>query len=267
MRTKLFYALLFTAFLVGNVFAQQDATDTPAALNFTMKTLKGEDVDLSKYTGNVVLFVNVASKCGFTPQYEQLQALHEEYGDQGLSIIGVPCNQFGGQEPGSSDDIAAFCQENYGVEFDMLSKVDVNGDDRCDLFKHLTSIDMQPKGKGDVRWNFEKFVLDRSGKPIARFGSRTRPDSEEFMAVIKSALDEETDPSDTPFAYRSEKLDRTYYLFCKQVPLKNSDSLKTIYFFSKDPKSASGTPLASVPEGKIVSETQSGMLVLKNKSN
>lgn len=169
------------------------ATEVPAALNFTMKSLAGEDVELSKYQGKVVVFVNVASKCGFTPQYGPLQALHEEYGEAGLAIVGVPCNQFGGQEPGASEEIAAFCQKNYGVEFDMLGKVDVNGDDQCELYKHLTGLELAPAGDGKIKWNFEKIVLDRSGKPIARFGSRTKPDSDEMLDVIKAALEESVD--------------------------------------------------------------------------
>ena len=184
---------------LGNLMAQEEtdsATEVPAALNFTMKTLSGEDVDLSKYQGKVVVFVNVASKCGFTPQYEPLQALHEEYGEEGLAIVGVPCNQFGGQEPGEAEDIAAFCEKNYGVEFDMLGKVDVNGDNQCELYKHLTGLELAPVGDGKIRWNFEKIVLDRSGKPIARFGSRTKPDSDEMLDVIKAAL-EESDDSDS----------------------------------------------------------------------
>lgn len=116
--------------------------EVPAALNFTMKSIDGEEVDLSKYQGNVVMFVNVASKCGMTPQYEPLQKLHEKYAEQGLSIIGIPCNQFGGQEPGTEAEIAKFCTKNYGVEFDMLSKVDVKGDSQCELFELLTSLEL-----------------------------------------------------------------------------------------------------------------------------
>ena len=165
------------------------ATDeVPAALNFTMKTLDGENVHLSKYQDKVVVFVNTASKCGFTRQYKQLQELHEKYGDQGLAIVGVPCNQFGGQEPGSEAEIKEFCQKNYGVTFDMLAKVDVNGDNQCDLYKFLNNQDTSPKGKGKVRWNFEKFVINRNGDVVARFGSNVSPDSSEFVKVIEQAL-------------------------------------------------------------------------------
>lgn len=165
-----------------------DTAAVPAALNFTMKTLDGQDAALSKYAGKVVVFVNTASRCGMTPQYKQLEELHEKYADKGLAIVGVPCNQFGGQEPGTAEEIKTFCQTKYGVKFDMLAKVDVNGDEQADLYKYLTALDVKPKGKGDVGWNFEKFVIDRNGKVIARFGSRTKPDSEEFIKVIEGAL-------------------------------------------------------------------------------
>lgn len=158
------------------------------ALDFKMKSIDGADVALSDYAGKVVVFVNTASKCGLTPQYEHLQALHDKYADKGLAIIGIPCNQFGGQEPGTEAAIKTFCQKKYGVTFDMLGKVDVNGKEQCDLYRYLVSLDAKPKGKGDVSWNFEKFVLDRNGNVIARFGPRTKPDSDEFVKVIEGAL-------------------------------------------------------------------------------
>lgn len=165
--------------------AKQEA---PAALNFKMKSIEGKEIDLEKYKGSVVLIVNTASKCGMTPQYAELQKLHEKYADQGLKILGFPCNQFGKQEPGSNEDIAVFCEQNYGVEFDMFSKIDVKADDQAGLYKYLTNLDLQPKGKGDVRWNFEKFVIDRSGKPIARFGTRVSPDDKKLVETIVGAL-------------------------------------------------------------------------------
>ena len=191
------------------------AQKTPAALNFTMKSIAGEDVKLSKYAGKVVVFVNVASKCGFTPQYKQLQELHSKYAAKGVAIVGIPCNQFKGQEPGSDKEILAFCKEKYAVDFDLMSKVDVNGDKQCDLYKHLNTIDVKPRGKGDVKWNFEKYILDRSGKPIARFPSKVKPDSKDFMAVINKALGEN---SGQPYSQVSKKSGKTYYLFSKDVP-------------------------------------------------
>lgn len=165
-----------------------DKSDGASALNESMKTLDGKTVDLSKYKGKVVLIVNTASKCGLTPQYTQLQAVYEKYKDQGLVVLGFPCNQFRQQEPGSAKEISEFCTKNYGVTFDMFDKVEVNGDGACPLYKQLTALDLQPKGKGDIDWNFEKFVLDRSGKPVARFAPKTKPDDEAVVATIEKLL-------------------------------------------------------------------------------
>lgn len=257
------YAIaIILSLTVTNVsVAQKKPTKTPAALNFQAKSLEGKTVKLSKYAGKVVVFVNVASECGFTKQYKSLQGLHDKYGSKGLAIVGVPCNQFGGQEPGSEKEIAAFCEKNYGVKFDMLAKVDVKGDQQFGLYKHLTSLNLKPTGKGDVKWNFEKFVLDRSGTPIARFDSATKPDSKTFVSLIEEELAE----ASGHYSHVSKKLGKPYYLFKKEVPLKNSDKIQTIYFFAKDKNNAKGIPLADVPEGKVVSETKTGMLVLKNR--
>lgn len=161
--------------------------DSP--LNEPMKTLDGKDVNpAEKYAGQVVLLVNVASKCGFTPQYEQLEALHKKYADQGLAIVGVPCNQFGGQEPGSAEEIAEFCSTKYGVEFDLLAKVDVNGENACPLYKALTSKETNPKSWGPIQWNFEKFLFNRQGELVARFAPRVTPDSDEVVAAIEAEL-------------------------------------------------------------------------------
>ncbi len=168
--------------------AEEAEVETPAALDFTMKSIDGADVELSKYLGNVIVVVNTASKCGMTPQYKQLQELHAKYADKGVKVLGFPCNQFGGQEPGSEADIKTFCNQNYGVTFDMFSKVDVNGENACDFYRYLKSQQTQPKGTGDIGWNFEKFIIDKSGKPVARFSSRVKPDSKEFVAVIDEAL-------------------------------------------------------------------------------
>src|SRR5262249_20413519 len=128
--------------------------NVPPVLNFKMKDLAGKDVDLSKYQGKVILVVNVASKCGFTPQYEGLEALHEKYGKDGLVVLGVPSNDFGKQEPGSNDEIAKFCQSKYGVKFDMLAKVAVKGDEQVPLYKYLTSKETNPRFAGPIKWNF-----------------------------------------------------------------------------------------------------------------
>ncbi len=172
----------------ASMAADHPSGKTPPALDFKMKTLAGKEVDLAKYRGKVVLVVNVASKCGLTPQYKQLQALHEKYANEGLAILGFPCNQFGKQEPGTADEIREFCQVNYGVSFDMFAKVDVNGDEACDLYKHLTSLETRPKGPGKISWNFEKFVIGRSGEVVARFEPKTRPDAPEVVKVIDAEL-------------------------------------------------------------------------------
>jgi glutathione peroxidase len=180
-------SLFAIAAIACGAVAKEEAK-VPPALNFSMKTLDGKPVELNKYRGQVVLIVNVASECGLTPQYEQLQALHEKYHDKGLAVVGVPCNQFGKQEPGSPGEIQEFCKKNYGVTFDLLSKVEVNGTNACDLYKHLKALDTKPKGPGEVSWNFEKFVINRQGEVVARFEPRTTPDAPEVVKVIEAEL-------------------------------------------------------------------------------
>jgi glutathione peroxidase len=164
-----------------------EAAATP--LNEEMETLDGKKVNLAKkYKGKVVLLVNVASKCGNTPQYKPLEALHEKYGKEGLAVVGVPCNQFGKQEPGTSEEIAEFCETNYGVKFDMLGKVDVNGENAAPLYKYLTSKKTDEKFAGKITWNFEKFLFNRDGQVVARFTPKTQPDSKEVVAAIETEL-------------------------------------------------------------------------------
>lgn len=158
------------------------------AHSFKMNSLDGKEVDLDKYKGKVMLAVNVASRCGYTPQYKGLQQLHEKFKDKGLAVVGFPCNQFGKQEPGSAEQIADFCSTEYGVSFDMFEKVDVNGDDACELYQYLTSQDAEPKGKGNVKWNFEKFLIGKDGKVVARFPSSTKPDDKELVELIEKHL-------------------------------------------------------------------------------
>jgi glutathione peroxidase len=179
--------LVLVLLVAGTVSLEGGEAPAPA-LDFTLKSLDGKEVDLSAYQGKVVMIVNVASKCGLTPQYEQLQDLHEKYSGQGLAILGFPCNQFNGQEPGSAQEIRKFCSANYGVEFDMFSKIEVNGDGADDLYKYLKSVSTSPKGSGEISWNFEKFVLDRSGNVVARFQPRTRPDDPAVVGLIESKL-------------------------------------------------------------------------------
>ena len=158
------------------------------ALSFMMQSLSGEDIELGKYLGKVVMIVNVASKCGFTPQYEQLQALHERYSQDGLAILGFPCNQFLFQERGAAEQIQEFCRVRYGVTFDMFAKIKVNGDDACELYKYLTSLTTKPVGSGRIGWNFAKFILDRHGEVVARFSPKTKPNDPEVLKVIETEL-------------------------------------------------------------------------------
>jgi glutathione peroxidase len=157
-------------------------------LKFKMKNLNGKDVNLSKYQGKVVLFVNVASKCGYTPQYKGLEALHEKYAKKGLAIVGVPSNDFGAQEPGSNAEIAKFCKKNYGVKFDMLGKVVVKGEGQCPLYQFLTSKKTNPKFAGPIKWNFQKFLVSRQGKVVARFDSAIEPGSKKLVKAIEAEL-------------------------------------------------------------------------------
>ncbi len=149
------------------------AEDKPVAgpLDFTLKGIDGKDVPLAQYKGKVVLLVNVASKCGYTPQYAGLQELYDTYGKDGLVVIGVPSNDFGGQEPGSDDEIQKFCQSNYKVTFPLLSKVPVKGSGKTPLYAYLTGKDTNPKYAGEVGWNFEKFLIGRDGQAAGRIKS------------------------------------------------------------------------------------------------
>ena len=168
--------------------ADEGVKSVPPVLNFTMKDLSGKPVDLSQYQGKVVLFVNVASKCGYTPQHKGLEALYEKYQKDGLVVIGVPANEFGGQEPGSDADISEFCKSKYGVTFPMLSKVVVKGNGICPLYKFLTSKDTDPKFPGDISWNFEKFLISRSGEIVGRFKSKVTPESSELVQAVETEL-------------------------------------------------------------------------------
>ena len=144
--------------------------------DFSAKTIIGEEKTLRKYEGKVILIVNVASKCGFTPQYKGLQALYEKYEKRGFEILGFPCNQFGGQEPGTEGEITSFCELNYGVSFPMFAKVDVKGENIHPLFRYLTEQAPGLFGMKAVKWNFTKFLVGRDGKVVNRFAPQTKPD-------------------------------------------------------------------------------------------
>jgi glutathione peroxidase len=156
--------------------------------DFTMKSIDGDPVSLRSYHGKVVLLVNVASKCGFTPQYAGLEAVYEKYKDQGLVIVGVPANNFMQQEPGTNEEIKKFCSNKYNVTFPMMAKVSVLGDDKAPLYQFLTDKSANPAIGGDIKWNFTKFLFDREGRPVARFEPAVKPDSPEVTAAIEATL-------------------------------------------------------------------------------
>ena len=166
----------------------QGSAAVHSVLDFTMNGIDGKPVKLAKYQGMVVLMVNVASECGFTPQYAGLQELHKRFAQDGLRILGFPANEFGGQEPGADSQIAEFCLKNYGVQFDMFSKIIVRGNGQHPLYKHLTSPATNPKFPGEVSWNFEKFLIGRDGVIAARFLSADEPLSSEVVTAVESAL-------------------------------------------------------------------------------
>ncbi|MGX1983012.1 glutathione peroxidase [Thermolongibacillus altinsuensis] len=143
--------------------------------DFTVKTIRGEEKSMADYKGKVLLIVNTASKCGFTPQYKELQELYDEYKDKGFEVLGFPCNQFGQQEPGTESEIESFCQVNYGVTFPMFAKVDVNGEHAHPLFVYLTEKALGIFGTKIIKWNFTKFLVDKNGNVVGRFAPQTKP--------------------------------------------------------------------------------------------
>lgn len=158
------------------------------AYDFKMTAIDGKPADLAAYQGKVTLVVNVASKCGYTPQYEGLEALYRRFKDKGVVVLGFPANNFGSQEPGSNEEIAQFCKRTYDVSFPMFSKVSVKGSDQAPLYQYLTSPAANPKTAGDVKWNFTKFLVGKDGKVLARFESGVRPDAPELVQAIEAAL-------------------------------------------------------------------------------
>lgn len=183
-------ALLSVALLaVSSLGLNEPAPSTQPAgvLSFTMNKLDGTSQPLSKYAGKVVLIVNTASKCGFTKQYTGLEALHKKYASEGLAVLGFPSNSFK-QDAGTDTEIAEFCKENYGVSFDLFSKIDVKGDAQAPLYKALTSPETNTVEPGEVKWNFEKFLISRDGKIVARFRSKVAPDDAEFIKAVEAEL-------------------------------------------------------------------------------
>src|SRR6476620_1212165 len=164
------------------------ASPAKSIYDFQMKDIDGKDVKLSKYKGNVLLVVNTASKCGYTPQYGGLQAIYSKYHDQGFEILGFPANNFGGQEPGTEAEIKEFCTLKYKVTFPMFAKISVKGEDQHPLYTYLTSKETDPAFAGDISWNFNKFLIDKNGKILARFSSKDTPESEAVIGAIEAAL-------------------------------------------------------------------------------
>ncbi len=170
------FLLSATAFAASNVY------------DFTLDALNGTPTPLASFKGKVMLIVNVASQCGYTPQYEGLQALYMKYKDQGLVVTGFPANDFGAQEPGTNAEIGAFCKSKYGVTFPMFSKISVAGGDKAPLYKFLTDRSANPKTGGEIQWNFTKFLVDRNGKVIQRFEPAVEPLSGELVGAIEEAV-------------------------------------------------------------------------------
>ena len=175
--------LLFTSLSLFMITNER----TESVYQYELNSLDGENISLSDFEGDILLIVNTASECGYTPQYEGLQELYESYSDNGFKVLGFPANNFGGQEPGTDEEIAQFCQANYGVSFPMFSKISVKGEDQHPLFNYLTSAE-NPDFTGDISWNFEKFLIDRNGNVVRRFKSNVEPMSEELVSAVEENL-------------------------------------------------------------------------------
>ena len=184
------YNILFAALLLTTVFwaFQSSPATAQAELPASVTLLDGSQYDTSKLKGKTVLFVNVASRCGFTNQYDGMQQLYDDFKDKGLVVIGVPCNQFGNQEPGTADQIQEFCKKNYGVSFPILDKQDVNGKNRSLIYQYL--VNSEVGGGKDIRWNFEKFLVNGKGEVIKRYGSMTKPNSRKVREAVQQSLSE-----------------------------------------------------------------------------
>jgi glutathione peroxidase len=182
--------LILCGFLLGGSMTMaQEPNANKSIYQFQLTTIDGKKVDLAKYKGKVILVVNVASECGYTDQYKALQALHAKYAKDGLAILAFPCNDFGGQEPDNEAKIKAFAEKNYGVEFELFSKVSILGKNGAPLYDFLMSKESNPKHAGKVKWNFEKFIIARDGAIAARFLSDVDPESPDFLAKLRKELD------------------------------------------------------------------------------
>ena len=193
MKHNVIRVSLVVAFVAAMTCGLTLASNKPAGSNgsvydFTMKNIDGRQVNLADFRGKVVLIVNVASRCGFTPQYTALESTYEKFKDKGFVIVGIPANNFGGQEPGTNAEIKTFCSSKYNVTFPMMSKVSVKGDDTTPLYQYLTDKSANPSTGGDIQWNFTKFLIGRDGQIVARFEPKVTPDSPEVTAAIEKAL-------------------------------------------------------------------------------
>jgi glutathione peroxidase len=181
---KLMAAAMFVMLFCAAALNAGDKT----VFDYTLSSIDGQPAPLSTYKGKVVMLVNVASRCGFTPQYSALEAIYEKYKERGFVIVGIPANNFGSQEPGTNQEIKTFCQSKYNVKFPMMSKVSVKGDDQTPLYQFLTDKSANPKTGGDIQWNFTKFLIGPDGQILARFEPKVTPDSPEVTSAIESAL-------------------------------------------------------------------------------
>ncbi len=183
-------AFIFSVYAInsGESAASNVAPKENSIYEFTVTNIDGEDVNLDKYKDKVLMFVNTASECGYTPQYKGLQAIYDKYKDQGFVVLGFPANNFGGQEPGTEKEIKKFCTLKYKVTFPMFAKISVKGDDQHPLYNFLTNEKTNPKFGGDVTWNFNKFLTNQKGEIIARFSSKEVPESKEVTGAIEKAL-------------------------------------------------------------------------------
>jgi glutathione peroxidase len=189
-RLIIIFIVLFSFAAFNNSFSSEPNRKgnylSASIYDFIVKDINGKNVKLADYSGKVLLIVNVASKCGYTPQYEGLQKIYNHYKDKGFEILAFPCNDFKGQEPGTNEEIKEFCESTYGVTFKLFDKIKVLGDDKLPLYEMLVNSDSVEKG--DVKWNFEKFLISKDGKIEARFRSKVKPESEEIISVIEKLL-------------------------------------------------------------------------------
>jgi glutathione peroxidase len=180
--------LNLSSLFTGRSMTAKDPITETSVLDFTMKSIDEKDIPLSSYRGKVLLIVNVASRCGYTKQYADLQKLYETYRERGLEVLGFPANNFMGQEPGTNAEIKEFCTTTFGVTFPMFSKISVRGNDQHPLYRFLTSESTNPKFSGKVKWNFQKYLINRDGEVIAKFAPGDEPMSPDVMSAIEAAL-------------------------------------------------------------------------------